>query len=373
MHNVEAQTHVMRTDGEWHDWRLDIDAARKTAALFRDGDYICLHQAGSGQQPGVRLQLQGSTATRARVQISSFRLQPAAPHFTTGRKPARRAKPEIPAGDWPVWRRDLRNTGVSTLVGEMKTAPAIAWSRTVGTAAPEVEIVDLDGEGRDELLLSQGGAFAAYRMDGSLLWRQRLDTVDVWACDDLDGDGERELVISAGNPREMRILSVRDGGTRYRLPELAKAGVGGIRVAKLDPAKRGLQAIVWSGLTEIGYGLSFEAGVEQPSIDWSFNWKKTFFTPCTALADMDRDGRPDLVVLTYNAVFVFDTATGNPKITLDWNSGRNYGTLAVKDIDADGWPDVIVLADVLREHVAVIRNEEGRSLKLLWDKFYEQN
>ncbi|MGH7134922.1 MAG: FG-GAP repeat domain-containing protein, partial [Pirellulales bacterium] len=147
----------------------------------------------------------------------------------------------------------------------------------------------------------------------------------------------------------------------------------GIRVAKLDPAKRGLQAIVWSSLTEIGYGLSFEAGVEQPSIDWSFNWKKTFFTPCTALADMDRGGRLDLVVLTYNAVFVFDTATGNPMITLDWNSGRNYGTLVVKDIDADGWPDVIVLADVLREHVAVIRNEQGRSLKLLWDKFYEQN
>jgi outer membrane protein assembly factor BamB len=372
-YNVETQTHVMRTDREWHDWRLEIDAGRKTAALFRDGQYVCLHSAGSEQQPGLRLQLQGSKATRARVEIGNFSLQPTEPHFTTGRNPDRHSQPEIPPGDWPIWRRDLRNTGISPLVGNMITAPAIAWSGTVGTQAPDVEIVDLDGDGGDELLLSQGGVFAAYRTDGSLLWRQQLDSVAIWSCDDLDGDGERELVVSAGYPREMRILAVGDGRTRFRLPELARAGVGGVRVAKLDPAKRGRQAIVWSSMTEIGYGLSFENGVEQPSVDWSFNWKKTFFTPCTALADMDRDGRLDLVVLTYNTVFVFDTATGNPKITLDWNSGRNYGTLVVKDIDADGWPDVVVLADVLREHVAVIRNEQGQSLKLLWDKFYEQN
>jgi outer membrane protein assembly factor BamB len=372
-YNVEAQTHVMRTVDRWHDWRLEIDAGRKTAALFRDGNYVCLHQAGSEQPSGLRLQVQGAQVARARIEIASISLQPAEPHFTTGRRPDRRAKPDVPPGDWPVWRRDLRNTGVSPLVGDMKSAPSIAWSRVVGTQAPAVEIVDLDGDGRDELLVSQAGVLAACRTDGALLWRQPLDAVVVWACDDLDADGERELVVSAGNPRELRILSTRDGRTRYRLPELSKAGVAGIRVAKLDPAKRGLQSVVWSSSTEIGYGLSFEQGVERPSIDWSFNWKKTFFNPCTALADMDRDGRLDLVVLTYNTVFVFDTATGNAKITFDWNSGRNYGTLVVKDIDADGWPDVIVLADVLREHVAVIRNEYGESLKLLWDKFYEQN
>ncbi len=370
---VEAQTHVMRTDDKWHDWRLEIDADRKTAALFRDGDYVCLHQAGSEQQPGVRFQLQGSKAAAAVVEIGRFRVQPAEPHFTAGRKPGRHPQSEIPAGDWPAWRRDWRNTGISPLAGDMKTAPTIAWSRTVGAQAPEVEIVDLDGDGRDELLLRGGGLFAAYRTDGSPIWRQRLEVSDVWACDDLDGDGERELVVSAGYQREMRILSIRDGSTRYRLPELAKAGVGGVRVAKLDPAWPGRQAIVWSSATEIGYGLSFAKGVEQPVIDWSFDWKKTFFTPCTALADMDRDGRLDLIAVTYNSVFVFDTTTGQPKLTLDWNSGRNYGTLVVKDIDADGWPDVVVLADVLREHVAVIRNEQGRSLKLLWDKFYEQN
>jgi outer membrane protein assembly factor BamB len=370
---VDAQTHVMRTDDKWHDWRIEIDAGRKTAALFRDGEYVCLHQAGSEQQPGIRFQLQGSKAAAARVEIGQFRLQPAEPHFTAGRKPYRHHKPEIPQGDWPVWRRDLRNTGVSPLAGDMKTSPTIAWSHSVGAQAPEVEIVDLDGDGHDELLLSGGGLFAAYRTDGSLIWRQRLEVSDVWACDDLDGDGERELVVSAGYQREINILSIRDGSTRYRLPELSKAGVGGVRVAKLDPSQRGLTAIVWSSATEIGYGLSFQKGVEQPTIDWTFDWKKTFFTPCTALADMDRDGRLDLVVVTYNTVFVFDTATGQPKITLDWNSGRNYGTLVVKDIDADGWPDIVVLADVLREHVAVIRNEQGRSLKVLWDKFYEQN
>lgn len=372
-YNVDAAQKVYRTDGEWHDWRLEIDSGRKSVALFRDGEYICLHEAGSAQAPGIRLQLQGSAATHAHVEFDRFSLEPAERHFAEGRIDNRRPIAEPPPGDWPLWRRDLRNTAISPLAGTMKTAPAVAWSHAVGSQAPEVQLVDLDGDRADELLVANGGVLAAHRQDGSLLWQQRLDNVRVFSCADVDADGERELIAGVGTPQELQILSTRDGRTRFRFQELAKPGIGGVRLVRFDPAEKPLRAVVWSNLQEVGYCLSFAGGVERPSIEWTFDWKKTFFAPCTALADMDRDGRLDLVVVTYNTVFVYDTRNGQPKITFDWNSGRNYGTLVVKDVDADGWLDLVMLADSLREHVAVIRNEQGQSLRLLWDKFYEQN
>lgn len=372
-YNVDAAQKVYRTDGAWHDWRLEIDAERKTVALFRDGQYVCLHEAGSSQQPGIRLQLQGSAAAPALVEFDSLSLTPAEPHFTDGRPDARRPIADPPAGDWPHWRRDLRNTAISPLAGAMKTAPSVAWSQTVGARPPDVQLVDLDGDRCEELLIGHGGVTAAYQQDGTLIWQRRLDSFRVWSCEDVDADGERDLMAGVGTPQELQILSARTGQTRFRFSELAKPGIGGVRLARFDPADPRFRAVAWSNLKEIGYCLSFAQGVEHPAIDWTFDWKKTFFAPCTALADIDRDGRLDLVVVTYNTVFVYDTNTGQPKITFDWNSGRNYGTLVVKDIDADGWPDLVVLADSLREHVAVIRNEKGRSLRLLWDQFHEQN
>lgn len=370
---VDAEQKVYRTDDQWHDWRLEIDGGRKQVALFRDGEYICLHSAGSTQPPGLRFQLQGNAATHAHVELESLSLKPSEPHFTQGRTENRRPIVDPPAGDWPLWRRDLRNTAISPLVGTMKTAPGVAWSHIVGREAPGVQLVDLDGDQCEELLVSESGAMAAHRQNGSLLWRQRFDNVRVWNCTDIDADGERELIVNVGNPQVLHILSARDGRVRFRFDELAKPGIGGIRLVKFQPDDNDLHAIVWSNLKEIGYCLSFRDGVERPVIEWTFDWKRTFFAPCTALADMDRDGRLDLVVVTYNTVFIYDTRNGQPKHTFEWNSGRNYGTLVVKDVDADGWPDLVMLADSLREHVAVIRNEQGQSLRVLWDKFYEQN
>jgi len=76
---------------------------------------------------------------------------------------------------------------------------------------------------------------------------------------------------------------------------------------------------------------------------------------------MDLDGGLDLVVATYSRVFVFDGRTGKTLMDFEWNSGRNYGSLVVQDVDGDRYPDVVILASLLREHIAVLRNEQGRA------------
>jgi outer membrane protein assembly factor BamB len=370
-YNVDDAYKVWRTDARWHLWRLEADVRRRTVAMYRDGEYVCLHTAGATQQPGVRIQIMGTAQTPAAVEIDRLTIA------TAEAEPApavvqRSLKSAVGPGEWPLWRRDVRNTAVSPLVGNIRE-PQVAWSAPVGAEAVTPVFLDLDGDGRAEALLSHGGNLTALRLDGSPLWRQRLDNATIYGLFDLDGDGEQELVVAGGTPSQLHVLRARDGKVRYICPQFPKSGVAGIRIAKIDPAKRGLQAVVWSHFHEIGYCLSFTDGVEQGRVDWTFDWKQSFFTPLTALADMDRDGVLDLVVVTYNHAFVFDGRIGAQKMGLEWHSGRNYGTLVVKDIDGDGYPDIVILADVLREHVDVIKNEGGRSLRLLWGKFYEQN
>ena len=145
-----------------------------------------------------------------------------------------------------------------------------------------------------------------------------------------------------------------------------------MRIGKLDPARDGLQIFVWSQ-HEIGYCLGFDGGAENGQVIWTYNYRHFNFIPEVVFADMDQDGFLEVVLATYSHFFVYDGRTGQVKMELEAHLGRNYGLLTVTDIDHDGFPDIIMLAEQLREHVCVVKNVAGRSLKLLWDKFYEQD
>src|SRR5262249_53758436 len=203
---------------------------------------------------------------------------------------------------------------------------------------------DVEGDGRKEALISYGGNLSVYRLDGSLLWQEREDGA-VHGAFDLDDDGEIELLVASGSPSRLRVLRGRDGKTLYTSDQFPKAGVMNVRVAKLDPEKKGLQAIVWAPLHEKGYCLSFADGAANAKVDYQFDWQMTGFTPVVALVDMDKDGLLEIVIGTYDRVLVIDGRTGAYKMRMETPLGRNYGALVVKDIDGDGYPDVVLLAD----------------------------
>lgn len=373
-YNLGPNTKVLRTDNNWHTWRLEVDAERNVVALFRDGIYLCLHDNEATQPPGIRIQVQGSQDHPADVELAELSLRPAppaAPHKTYPLPEWTRKA--VPAGDWPAWRRDRGFSGISPLCGAKDSTPQPLWNLNVGSSAVAPVWMDLDQDGTVEGIISHWGNLTAWKLSGEKLWEQRLEAATLYGLHDLDGDGTLELVVGAGEPSRMHVLEARTGRIRYLCPEFPNPGVGAIRIAKMNPAVKGLQTIVWSHKHAVGYCLSFEEGVEKAKVEWTFDWKKTFFTPLIALADMDHDGDLDLVAATYNNVFVYDGRSGKKLCELEWNCGRNYGSMVVKDLDHDHFPEVVILADNLREHVAVLKNEQGKSLKLLWDRFYEQN
>lgn len=372
----EALYKTFRTDAAPHDWRLEIDTAQGTIALFRDSAYVALHALVAPSVPpgsaGLILETHGTKAVPARVVLTSLSLAALPPEERPAPPASRRANSTPTAGEWPLWRRDPRNTAASPLVGRIRK-PHVAWSLPTGRTTPAPIFLNLDGAGEEEALIAHGGNLAAYRPDGKPLWTRRLDGAVVYGLFDLDGDGEQEIVAAAGSPGRLTVLRASDGAVRYRCDFRPRSGIAGIRVAKLDPRRKGLQAVVWSPLDEVGYCLAFDQGVEKAAVAWTFDWKMSFFTPTTALADMDRDGQLDLVAVTYNNVLAYDGRTGAIKVSREWNTGRNYGGLVVRDLDGDGYPEVVVLADVLREHIGVLKNAGGKTLEPLWDRFYEQN
>ena len=374
-YNLETNTKVYRTDAAWHTWRLEVDTRNGWVVLFRDGQYVGLHEAQSKQAEGLRLRVQGSSAAPAEVELAEFSILglPELPQSPPAVSKSQVSVNTLRPGDWPVWRRDPGNTGQSPLVGSMKSAPEIRWSLPVGSAPVSPNWFDLDSDGQVEAVVNHRGTLSAWKLDGRLLWKQALENVVVFGLHDLDDDGRQELVIAAGVPLQVQILDAKTGERRYLCPELPLAGVSTVRVAKLNSDLRGSQAVVWSPMHEVGYVLSFADGIEHAKVEWRFDWKHRFFHPTAAFGDMNHDGSLDLVVVTYSHAFVFDGRTGDKLMELEWNAGRNYGSLVVRDLDADGYPEIVVLAGQLREHISVLHNESGKSLKLLWDKFYEQN
>jgi outer membrane protein assembly factor BamB len=371
-YKVDGQYKIFRTQRQWHDWRFEVDTRKKTVAMFRDGEYVCLHRGGAAQESGLRLRVQGSAAVPASVEIAELQLLPLPAETAAAGQSLDAQAPEGSPEEWPMWRRDRRNTAFCPMTGQI-LQPQVAWQIPVGGVAVAPYFLDLDGDGVREAVVSYGGNLAAYRPDGATLWRQRLENATVYGVFDLDDDGEPELLITAGVPAQVRILRGRDGQTLATCAPFPKDAVAGIRVAKLDPAKKGLQAVVWSPQHELGFCLAFDQGARNAQVSCTFDWQVTNFTPEVALADMDRDGLLEIVIATYDHVFVIDGRTGAVKMRLEIPVGRNYGTLVVKDVDGDGYPDVVLLEDQLREHVAVVKNEAGRALRLLWNRFYEQN
>jgi hypothetical protein len=371
-YKIDRHYKVVRTDTAWHQWRFEVDTLRSTVAMYRDGGYVCLHNAGSRQPMGIRLRVIGCAELPSDVEIAALSLEPLEATASAPRPAARAPAADFAPGEWPFWRRDAQNTGFSPLKGTIRE-PQIVGQAEVGMMTPVPVFLDLEGDGTKEALFSHGGNLSAQRLNGTIVWQQRLENATVLGVYDLDEDGRRELMISAGAPSQLRLLNVADGTTRYLCPLYPMAGVAGARVAKLSPKRKGLQAVIWSPQHEIGFCLSFARGVEQAEVIWKFNWRVTNFNPAVLLTDMDRDGTLDVVVNTYDRTFVFDGGNGRTKMDLTWPSGRNYGTTLTYDVDGDGYPDVVTLADNLREHIAVIKNERGKSLKLLWDNFYEQN
>lgn len=106
------------------------------------------------------------------------------------------------AADWPVWRHDPQRTGLATGTSNI-TAPGVYWGSYVGGGAnPRYGLwpLDVDGDGKVELLTVAGGRVFARNVDNRLVASSpALGLSGIIGIADMNGDAVKDIAVFSGN------------------------------------------------------------------------------------------------------------------------------------------------------------------------------
>ena len=266
-----------------------------------------------------------------------------------------------PAEEWPSYRRDAGLTGFSPLGGGLQVAPVRRWGYDLGGVTRPVEqvrMVDLNGDGREELLRVLKDRLICQSVEGQRLWEsESLPQPQLVLIRDFAGDGTRGLLVASTNGVEHRryLISGVSGKATFLY---ACANVFGRyeRHGKLLADVAGEQLSAWwsgdsttkfGGNTALGRGYlwSFEKGLENPTRRFQAAEEGTIYAPLQLIADMNGDGAADMVMISHEAMWVYDLTSGKRLMQSSWGpSIRTYwAATAAEPLSAGELPSLLMI------------------------------
>lgn len=279
-----------------------------------------------------------------------------------------------------MYRHDDALSAESPIRGGLALAPAVVWSLDLGgPQVPQESIVvrDVTGDGVDEFLALSSGSVTCRDSRGRILWT--LDNflnptiVDI---QDFAGDGSRGIL--ATTTRAGRIDTHLVNGRTGKVTHLwhSENNFGGhTRLGKLLPGVAGLQIVsTSSGQTPPApHGgdvrlVSFEDGLDRPRFRVREHVTGVFYSPLILIADLDGDGNDEVVVVSHEQIWAFNTQDGKQTFYAAYGpSIRTYmATIAaVKLQPADSCPALVMINSSLPGLKAVA--QDGKSFaRELW-------
>ncbi|MEZ4641457.1 MAG: FG-GAP-like repeat-containing protein [Chloroflexota bacterium] len=226
--------------------------------------------------------------------------------------------------------------------GDTGDGDPILWSHDFGGGAYRTwvgspAIADLDGQPGAEVVVAAGDELWAFHADGSTYWM--TDTVSIFetlsapAIGNLDLDPEPEIVANVGDTVEVR---EHDGTLAWStaVPPHANPPI------LADLTGDGLLDLILTGWDDDVFVYDYNNGA--PQLVWTVvltsSMAGTFGAP--AVADIDGDGSPEVIVSHYGALTVLNGEDGSLLWTKALDPG-NAGGVSVADLDGDGEVEIL--------------------------------
>lgn len=218
-----------------------------------------------------------------------------------------------------------------------------------------VTVADLNGDKRPDLIVANRSSNPAAPRpsfvclnDGSggfpLCAPLATRSATIIVAADLDGDGKIDLFVPHRDGGQNLIFWNDGTGTFREPPAPVGPAVSQIRAATAGDING--DGIVDLVVGDEKNGMFIYAGAGKRTFDAPVAFGGTAGAPYSvAIADMNRDGKPDIVAGRQEAVgsVFFNLGGGRiPKFAnVPWGDGKGsvYG-VAIHDLDGDGWPDI---------------------------------
>jgi len=225
---------------------------------------------------------------------------------------------------------------------------------------------DVDGDGTPDIIVGQTGAGVGGRalvLSGAT--GEVLHTLEggipgggfgwsVGGAGDMNGDGLADLIVGApGGAGYARAYSGADGSQLYHWTLLSVTDFGKCVTGVGDWNLDGFDDVVVTAATAVQPGVAIVfsgktgtvlANLGPPAASPPI---RGFGISCDCSADIDNDGRPDLILGSYSSNFARVVKGGTPTPLLDITSGISGSYFGVSvaglgDLDGDGHDDVAV-------------------------------